>query len=77
MHTQHSRLVINFCFYMLMYGIMIAFLALVNMWIFLQRIISLFAREDGRERGRERTKTKREGKKECVRCEVSRKVCKI
>ena len=58
---------------MLMNGIMIAFLALVNMWIFLQRIICLLATEEGRERGRDRQRERGgrgavEGeKKECVR----------
>ena len=41
---------------MIMYKIMIAFLAQVNMWICLQRIICLLAREKGRGRGREREK---------------------
>ena len=58
---------------MLINGIMVAFLALVNMWIFLQRIIYLLAREEGRERGRDRQRERGgrgavEGeKKECVR----------
>ena len=62
MHTKHSRLVLNLCLCMLMYGIMIAFLALVNTWIFLQSIICLFVREDGRERERDR-KRGREGER--------------
>ena len=65
---------------MLINGIMIAFLALVNMWIFLQRIICLLAREEGRERGRDKQREGGEGggggRKERV-CEESRKVWKI
>ena len=62
MHTEYSRLVLNFCLYMLMHGIMIEFLALVTKWIFYKKLFPyLQESKGGRVVEREDGQKQREG----------------